>query len=148
MKNKLIIVMLFFAINGIANAQEKRSSKMERKENIEALKVGWLTKKLNLTSDEAKVFWPVYNQYDEDVQKLRKSRRFEKEDTKNNFDSMSEKDLEKFIDDEIAFRQNELDILKKYHSKFKQVLPIKKVALLYRAEQDFKRELLKKMKKG
>jgi hypothetical protein len=36
--------------------------------------------------------------------------------------------------------------VKKYHNQFKQVLPIKKVAMLYRAEDDFKKELLEKIK--
>jgi hypothetical protein len=36
-------------------------------------------------------------------------------------------------------------LLKKYATEFKKVLPIKKVVLLFKAENDFKRELLKKL---
>ncbi|MBK7855460.1 MAG: hypothetical protein IPJ79_11655 [Bacteroidetes bacterium] len=35
---------------------------------------------------------------------------------------------------------------KKYHAQFKQVLPSKKVAILYRSEEDFKRELLDRIR--
>ncbi|QQR95672.1 MAG: hypothetical protein IPJ93_02755 [Bacteroidota bacterium] len=59
---------------------------------------------------------------------------------------MSDKEVEKVVDDEIVFRQSELDIIKKYHAQFKQVLPIKKVARLYQAEEDFKKELLRQLK--
>ena len=61
---------------------------------------------------------------------------------------MGEKEIEKFVDSELTFRQSELDLLKKYHGQFKQVLPIKKVAMLYRAEEDFKRELLDRIKEN
>ena len=106
------------------------------------MKVGFLTERLNLTAEEAKAFWPVYNKYEDDLEALRKSRRENLMNAKRNFDEMGDRDIEKAVDNEIAFRQNELDLLKKYHPQFKQVLPIKKVAKLYRAEEDFKRKLL------
>jgi hypothetical protein len=62
-----------------------------------------------------------------------------------NFDEMSDAEIEKAVDGEIAFRQAELDIQKKYHPQFKKVLPIRKVGRLYRAEEEFKRELLNKL---
>jgi hypothetical protein len=58
---------------------------------------------------------------------------------------MSDPEIEKFVDSEVAFRQAELDVLKKYQVQFKKVLPIRKVAKLIRAEEDFKRELLKRI---
>lgn len=119
-----------------------------RAEKLETMKIGFLTRQLNLTSDEAKRFWHVYNQYQNELQALRKNRKADRQDAKDNFASMSDKEAEKVVDDEIAFRQNELDILKKYHAQFKQVLPIKKVALLYRSEEAFKRELLQKLRDG
>ena len=90
----------------------------------------------------------MYNQYQDELQALRKNRKDDRQDAKDNFANMSDKEAEKVVDDEIAFRQNELDILKKYHAQFKQVLPIKKVALLYRSEEAFKRELLQRLRDG
>ena len=74
--------------------------------------------------------------------KLRKDRRENIINARENFDDMSDADLEKTVDNEIIFRQNELEILKKYHPQFKKILPIKKVAKLYKSEEDFKRRLL------
>ena len=118
----------------------------EKREEIEAMKVGFLTRKLDLTPDEAKTFWPVYNQYQDELGKLRDNRRNEHMSVKNELDSLSEKEIEKIVDGEIAFRQSELDIMKKFNSRFKSVLPMKKVAKLYRAEEDFKRELLHQLR--
>ena len=118
----------------------------EKREEIEAMKVGFLTRKLELTSEEAKTFWPVYNQYQSELDKLRDNRRKERMAAKNELEGMSDKEVEKIVDGEIAFRQSELDVMKKYNAQFKSVLPMKKVAKLYRAEEDFKRELLHQLR--
>jgi len=117
-----------------------------KKEQIEAMKVAFITRKLELTPAEAQVFWPVYNQFEAEQEALRKRHRQEKMvNSEDDYSGLSDADTEKMVDNEIIFRQQELDILKKYHSQFKKVLPIKKVALLYKAQQDFQKELLKKI---
>lgn len=143
---KKILLVSFIAMTSASMAQSKRMmNDGDRKEEIESMKIGFLTRKLSLSPEEAKTFWPVYNQYQDDLNKIRESRRNEIKDAKKDFMEMNDKDVEKIVDNEIAFRQNELDIMKKYHSQFKKVLPIKKVAILYKTEEDFKRELLKKI---
>jgi hypothetical protein len=66
-------------------------------------------------------------------------------DERDNFDNLSDAEIEKTINDEMASRQKELDIEKKYHDRFKAVLPMKKIAIYYRAQEGFKRELLRKL---
>jgi hypothetical protein len=116
------------------------------REDIESMKIAYLTKKLDLTPDEAKKFWPVFNQFSDELKNVRSNRRKTGREAKEDFDNLSDKELEKIVDGDIAMRQQELDVIKKYNSQFKQVLPMKKVAALYRAEDDFKRELLEKIK--
>ncbi|MBS1763380.1 MAG: hypothetical protein JSS90_00280 [Bacteroidetes bacterium] len=144
-RSMLVITFCMFTLLSKAQPADRQGNRAEK---LESMKIGFLTQKLNLTSDEAKRFWPVYNQYQNELQQLRKNRKDEKQEARDNLISMSDKEAEKIVDDEIAFRQNELDILKKYHVQFKQVLPVKKVALLYRSEEAFKRELLQKLRDG
>src|SRR5690349_20149182 len=144
-KNRLALCLLFNLWIGVAMAQPGGGPPQgEKKEEIEAMKVGFLTQKLDLTPEEAKTFWPVYNQYQGELDKLREGHRQDRKAARDEMETMSDKDLEKIVDGEIAFRQSELDIMKKYNSQFKSVLPMKKVAKLYRAEEDFKRELLQR----
>jgi hypothetical protein len=126
---------------------KNKVAREERRDNIESMKIAFLTKKLDLTPEEAQQFWPVYNQYTDKLQELRKKHRLENKDAKHNFDIMTDKEVEQTVDNEMAFRQKEIDIQKDYHSKFKAVLPIKKVAKLYQAEEQFKRVLLDKLKR-
>ena len=136
MKNIFIFAIILFTT--VIKAQERRPAQ----ERVEAMKIGFLTDRLNLTAEEAKTFWPVYNMYSDELEKLRKGRRENIINARENFDEMSDSELEKTVDNEIIFRQNELEILKKYHPQFKKILPIKKVAKLYKSEEDFKRKLL------
>ena len=136
MKNIFLLSLLL--ISSVITAQERRPAK----ERVDAMKIGFLTNRLNLTPEEAKIFWPVYNVYSDELEKLRKGRRENIINARDNFDDMSDAELEKTVDNEIISRQSELEILKKYHPQFKKILPIKKVAKLYKAEEDFKRRLL------
>lgn len=138
MKYMMLLMLLTAGLN--AAAQDGR------KEKIEALKVGFITQELNLTTEEAQKFWPVFNEYEDALQKLRESRKSELENMRDNFDSMSDADVSKAIDNELSFQQQELDLRKKYVTEFRKVLPTKKVARLLRAEQQFKIKLLKEMR--
>ena len=112
--------------HGHGNGERAR----ERKENIETMKIAFITQKLDLTPEEAQRFWPVYNQYTDKLQELRKKRREDNRTAHQNFDQLTDKEVEQSVDNEIIFRQKELDIQKEFHAKFKTVLPIKKVAKL------------------
>ena len=119
--------------------------KTEKREEIESYRIAFLTQKLSLTPEEAQRFWPVFNQFTAEMKAV-KANRVSNRDMKNDIQNQSDKDVEKMVDGEIATRQQELDVVKKYHTQFKQVLPIKKVAILYRAENEFKKELLEKIR--
>ena len=145
---KTIVSLYFLLLFSFALAAQPPGGgrpKMDR-EDIESMKIAFLTRKLNLSPEEAQKFWPVYNSFSDEIKNIKEGRAERMKDSKENFANMSDKDVEKLIDTEISSRQQELDVLKKYHSQFKQTLPIKKVALLYRAEEDFKRELIEKIR--
>jgi hypothetical protein len=116
-----------------------------KKEEIETMKVAFITRKLNLSPDEARSFWPLYNQYQDELDNIRGKRREDLRAVRDEFVSMSDKEVEKYIENELQHKQSELDLLKKYHLLFKKIIPVRKVALLYRAEEDFKRELLRRI---
>ena len=70
------------------------------KENIEALKVAFMTKHLNLTIDEAQKFWPAYNACFEELKKARQEKK----------------------EDILAFDEAALTIRKKNKNDFKKAL--------------------------
>lgn len=139
MKKIYILAFVFLALLKNTQAQENR------REEIESFRIAFFTRQLNLTSDEAKKFWPVYNEMQTEMQKLQRERKMRHRDSRDNMDNLSDAELEKVINDEMLSRQKELDIEKKYHERFKAILSMKKLAQYYRAQEGFKRELIRKL---
>ncbi len=135
-----VLVLLLFAQFSLI------AQKGKIKDRIEPLKIAYITQKLGLTSEEAQKFWPVYNKFNDDLQKLRSSTKDKLADELSELASMSETDAEKTLNEMLNYKISEAEMIKKYAFEFKKVLPIKKVVMLYKAENDFKRELLKKLR--
>ncbi|HYG52064.1 MAG TPA: hypothetical protein VD905_14230, partial [Flavobacteriales bacterium] len=75
---------------------------------------------------------------------LRKQRREAMRDHKK-LEEMTDAEVQKAMETVLNSKQKELDLEKNYHAKYLTVLPVKKVAGLYRAEDKFKRILLQRL---
>jgi hypothetical protein len=120
----------------------------ERREEIEAQKVAFITRELALTSEEAQAFWPVYNSMEAELEENRQkngalNRRFKRE-----MGSMSDEEADALIRERFKLERERTAIHEKYYTEFKKVLSVKRVAAYYKAEKDFKRELLKMIRGG
>jgi hypothetical protein len=147
MKNmKAVLLSLLIVIPTIIQAQPDPEKMKDRHEEIESMKIGFITRKLDLSPEESQKFWPVYNTYNKEMEVLRKGHRSNITKLRNDLDELSDSEIETLVDKEQDFRQNELNIRKKYHQEFKKVLTMRKVAALYGVEEDFKRELLKMLR--
>jgi hypothetical protein len=131
---KIIIICLSLVLSVSAFAQQGK--------RIEAMRIAFITQRLNLTSEEAQQFWPVFNQFTEKMQQIKGP----KSDV--SIDDMNDADAEKMILSEFDKEAKELELKKEYYQKLKKVLPVRKVAKLYRAERDFKNELVKYLKEA
>lgn len=145
MKN-LIYTFGLLLIPGFLLAQPRLND--EQKEKVKTLRIGVYTRIMNLTSEEATVFWPVYNEYESEREKLQKETRALTTEIRSGIDDLSDKELEEKMDKVVALRIQEAELYESYYKRFKSVLPMKKVALLHKAEREFKRELLKQFREG
>jgi hypothetical protein len=134
----------FEARNKHRGAQNKQHD--DQHKNIEAQRVAFITQELNLTPDEAKVFWPVYNEYEAKRHELRKSFRNPDDFHKQDIDKLTDKEATQILDNQIIEAQKFLDLRKEYHTKFKSVLPAIKVLKLYDAEREFQKMLIDKIR--
>lgn len=109
---KYIFTLLFFlgSFQFIAQAQERDG------ERLEALKVAYLTKKLNLNTEEAQKFWPVYNDYIADMKKVRQENRG---------------------GDELKREEKLLEVRKKYQASFSKALSADRANQFFKAEKEF-----------
>lgn len=141
---KKIMILLLCAITPFLTT--KAQGPGARKEKIEALKIAYITKKLNLSPEEAQKFWPIYNKYQAELEKLRKDFKGEMSDELLNLEQLSSSEADKALNDMLAFKTNEVELTKKYTAEFKKVLSSQKVVKLFIAEQEFKKELLKMLR--
>jgi hypothetical protein len=125
-------------------AQENDDQKTE--DLIKAEMIGFFTKKIGLTPDEAEKFWPVYNAYWERKNQIIAGWKKKFNHYQEHSDELSEKEMEKLADDYIEFELQKAELLEKYNKKFKEILPIRKVMKIYQADYEFKAYLLKKIK--
>ncbi|MFD2583999.1 hypothetical protein ACFSR6_15970 [Pedobacter vanadiisoli] len=143
MKN-LILIALIFLLPTALFAQRPKG------EEIESLKIAFFTQKLDLSPEEAKIFWPIYNDMQAEQNALRKERiqkmiSFRKVDE---IDNLTDAQVQSLITSEFDFKQRDLNLDKKYYNKLKSSLPIKVVGKFYRAQEGFKRELLNRYRGG
>lgn len=96
-----------------------------RAEKVQALKIAFITQKLQLTTDEAQKFWPIYNQYDNELKNLQ----------------LNDKDPNVIEKD-----QKLLNIRKKYSLAFEKVIGQQRVNKLFNAERDFRDILIRRLK--
>ena len=142
--NKTLLIILFlFSI--LSFAQE---SKDDKKEQIKALKVGYITSELSLTTEEATKFWPVYNAFEEKQYELknRKMKAIKAKLNDDSLDKMSEKEASALLA-QLESTENELyQVRKKLIANLKEILPATKILKLKKAEDDFKKKLLQQYK--
>lgn len=122
------------------------SAQAQTPERIKSMRVAYLTRNLALTPAEAEKFWPVYNQFSDSVEKLKQEQRKRYRNVREDLLNKSDQELENDVDDFIAYKRRELEIFEEYHDKFKEVLPIRKVVLLYKAEQNFEKEIINQIR--
>jgi hypothetical protein len=139
----LIIIALLFTFPSLSSAQRNTGDKFKE---IEAYKITYLTEKLDLSTDEAKIFWPLYNAWQAEQQMLRKERMQKMISFRKitEIEELSDSEVQTLILNDFNIKQRELNLDKKYYYKLKSSLPIKIVGKFYRAQEAFKKEILAK----
>ena len=113
------------------------------KDKIEALRVTFITKKVELNNSESEKFWPIYNEYNDKVKAIKKNLR---QSYKKGVDNLSEKEAEDLYQLDLKSKQAETEIHSQYAQKIKDIIGVKKFVKLRVAEEEFKIEIIKNIK--
>ena len=137
---KKSIIILFFISAGLF-------AQPDRHEKIRTLKIAYITEELSLTSSEAEKFWPIYNDHDSKINELRRSERHHiGPKLIDGFDALSDEDVDALIDRWLQIESETLKLHQELVYSLRKVLPPKKILLLRKAEDDFKRKLLERFR--
>lgn len=146
---KIITLFIMAVVSFCAFAQQQESAPDHHKhhQRFQAEKVAFLTNAMDLTVDEAQVFWPVYNEYSKASDAAHRAVMGALDKIRKNKE-MSDGEASAAIADLVAARQQEAALMAEYTEKFKKVLPMKKVAALFAAEEGFRQHLFRQFKNG
>ncbi len=140
--NLVAIIMLFSV--AFATAQESRSQRFER---IEAEKIAFITKELDLTPSEAQKFFPIYNQYYNEISKLRHEKRDGRTQNQQNLQSQKipGNTLNPTNRDVLAFDAKELEVKKIYRKRFTNVIGQARASRFFEVEEEFRNHLMREL---
>jgi len=138
-KNRVTMVL---AVLGIVMAmvipaisQDKPSGNMQIVlEKIRADKKLLVAENMELTEAEAKAFWPVYAQYQDELFLLRSRTAKLINDYADAYEKMSNDTAKKLLDESMTIESLGLKLRQTYLPKFRKVLPEVKVVRYYQIE--------------
>lgn len=140
MKHLLITLLLLTTVSlGRASAQNDN-------QRIESAKIGYITNRLNLTTEQAPQFWAIYNDYNGKKKDLnRKVRQLMGENSKQGVLKQNDADVLTQLKDINSSKQKIADLDDEYMPRFLKVISPLQLQELYKAERDFNRRLLEKL---
>lgn len=140
MKRNLLVFIVIIAFPAFRTLAQEPDN-----ERLNAFKIGFFTKRLDLSTGEAEKFWPVYNEYQNlkiqiQAEKIKLVRYFNQ-----NENSLSDNQISEIGDKLASTIVKESELAVNFHKKLKEVLPPKKVIRFYQAENQYKVQLLNEL---
>jgi hypothetical protein len=142
-----IMIIAAILVFGAANAFANNETKEDWKEKIQSEKIAFLTMEIELTPQEAQVFWPVYNEINEEKdQAMYEVIKYYWEMSKAIEAGKSEKEIKALLDKYLEAQEKQRKIDEDAAEKYKKVLSTTKVAKLYIGEEKFRRQHIRKLR--
>lgn len=136
-------LLVYFPMGSMAQHGQAGSRQQdERMEAIESRRVAYITSRVSLTRQQARVFWPIYNEYNEKVEALGVELR-EKRLNLPALESLTEEQAAVYVEDELRRFEQSSALRREYAEKMLEVISIKQMALLLDAERSFNRMLFR-----
>lgn len=152
MKNLLIYTLLLISTVSFAQNRQDRGGRMDH-ERMKAAKIAFLTDKLDLNSETAQEFWPIYNEYEASKESIGKEFAVKAKDIMGsenvergtrNFENISDEHARELLTIMHERKKAELMLEEKYLDKFLAVLNPKQVLTVYQFDAEFRRTLMKR----
>lgn len=138
-----IIVLLVISVTSLAQPGFGQGPGGPPMKRIHAAKMAYITDRLRLSAEQSANFVPVYNDYERDLRSIRQS--FFKK-YKGNKEDMDDWAARQFIEDDLDYQQQVIELKRKYNDSFLKVISAQQLADLYKAEREFKQMLMQQLK--
>ncbi len=137
-----IIVFTILATFCVMNISAQNANR----QRLDAYKIAFFTKRLNLTSQEAEKFWPVYNEFQDNKNKIQLERHELNRNFNQNELNMSEREMTEAGDKFVGLEVREAALAQEFHTRIKTILSPVKILRLYQAENQYRQQLLNELR--
>ena len=93
-----------------------------------------LGKTMKLDSQQAAAFWPIYKQYEAELQTVNNDRLAIIQDLAEHFDTLDDAKAKALLDRQVAYEEKKFALMKKYKDEMLKVLPAKTVARFFQVD--------------
>lgn len=145
MKEKWIFLLLLGLINNLSLFAQRDEKRRAEFEEFKEKRVAFITQAMTLNEEEAKDFWPLYNELQEKKfelnQQLRKIlsefKRSEKQGKTH-----TENEYKEIVNLYVQYKIKEVKLDEEYVAKFAKVISYEKIFRYQQAELQFARQML------
>lgn len=141
MKKYLIIFLFSLSVTSLF-------AQISNQERIKTIKVAFMTERINMTTEEAQQFWPVYNTFENEMTEVHKEENKTFIFINENIDQMDEATAKKALAALQSYEERKIEAREELLKELKDILSYKKTLIFIKAEGDFKRNLLRKLRGG
>ncbi len=146
-KKLLLIFTLLLSVFAI-NANDRLQRNNFDFDKFKAEKIAFFTDIMELTSDEAQRFWPVYNEFERKKWEIIQQRNNLYGNIDSNLTTMNNNELIEFTKKLASFNSLEGKLDEEYNEKFLEILHPQKVVKLFKAEINFRNNMLRNYRRG
>ncbi len=139
---RLIWILLLAIVPVVMTAQPPQAPFRER---MEAARVAYITRSMQLSPQEARIFWPLHDAYIEKIKEQRQAR-IEGRREPLNFEEMSDAEINKFVDRRLELAEAAMKARKEFINQLRKELSPRKAAMFIRAEDDFQRDVVDRLR--
>lgn len=148
---KILIMAIFMATVLPALAQEghpqHRGDRGGWEKRIQSEKIAFFTSELDLTPEEAQIFWPLYNQYWKDCMAAHGTTvKYLRLLSGEKGEKQTDAKILEYTDAYVKALSDEQAVLSQYYPRFKEILPIEKVGRIFIAEEKFRMKMIHGLK--
>lgn len=135
--------LMFSLLLGLSMTLSTQAQSEENLKRIESARIGLITERLGLTPDQAKQFWPLYKEFS--TQRMAIRRDFEEAKRNHDPSTASEEENRRLLSLGTEVKERELSLERTYADRLLQVIDSRQLVQLRRAEDDFRKMILRKI---
>jgi hypothetical protein len=121
-----------------ANAQDPQA-----REKIESARIALITERLGLTPEQAEKFWPIYREFSQKQEAVR--REFAEAKRNFNTENATEEENKRLLELGMKTKERQLQLEREYSDRFLQVINNRQLLSLRKAEEDFRNMLIQRL---